>query len=57
MCRDCVNGAFVYWAPKQVRDRFKMPVNNGLKGSGDYGVVAFAACNDQTANGVVANNG
>jgi Phosphate-selective porin O and P len=50
-------GAFVYWAPKQVRDRFRMLVNDGLKGSGDYGVVAFGVYNGQTANRAEANNG
>ncbi len=50
-------GAFVYWAPVAVRERLKMLVNAGLKGSGDYGVVAFGVYNGQTANRVEANNG
>jgi hypothetical protein len=50
-------GAFVYWAPKRIRDRFRTLVNDGLKGSGDYGVVAFGVYNGQTANRAEANNG
>lgn len=43
-------GAFFYWAPDRIRKRFKMLVDSGLKGSGDYGVVALGAFNGQTAN-------
>nr|WP_315191375.1 porin [uncultured Flavobacterium sp.] len=43
-------GAFFYWAPSQVRERFAMLVKDGYKGSGDYGVLAFGAYNGQTAN-------
>lgn len=43
-------GAFFYYAPKKIRDRFKMLVDEGLKGSGDYGVFAFGVFNGQTAN-------
>ncbi|MEO8590904.1 MAG: porin [Flavobacteriales bacterium] len=49
-------GAFVYWAPKLVRDRFKMLVDDGLKGSGDYGVIAIGVFNGQTANRPEAND-
>jgi hypothetical protein len=43
-------GIFFYWAPKNIRDRFSMLVRDGLKGSGDYGVIGFGAYNGQTAN-------
>lgn len=43
-------GLFFYWAPERIRQRFKMLVDSGLKGSGDYGVVALGAFNGQTAN-------
>lgn len=43
-------GAFFYWAPSKIRDRFAMLVKDGYKGSGDYGVFAFGAYNGQTAN-------
>ncbi len=49
-------GIFFYWAPKRIRDRFKMLVDEGLKGSGDYGVLALGAFNGQTANRAEANN-
>ncbi|MBL8950364.1 MAG: porin [Myxococcaceae bacterium] len=43
-------GVFFYWAPAHIRARFKHLVDSGLKGSGDYGVVAVGAYNGQTAN-------
>ncbi len=43
-------GVFFYWAPEAIRKRFKRLVDDGLKGSGDYGVVALGAYNGQTAN-------
>ena len=49
-------GVFFYWAPKKIRDRFKMLVDDGLKGSGDYGVFALGAYNGQTANRPEAND-
>lgn len=49
-------GAYFMWAPKKVRDRFASLVSDGLKGSGDYGVLAIGAYNGQTANRVEANN-
>ena len=49
-------GAFLYWAPKKIRDRFKSLVDDGLKGSGDYGVFAIGAFNGQTANRTEAND-
>jgi len=49
-------GVFFYWAPKNIRTLFASLVNDGLKGSGDYGVFSFGAYNGQTANRVEANN-
>jgi hypothetical protein len=43
-------GVFAYWAPKEIRARFKHLVDSGLKGSGDYGVVGLGVYNGQTAN-------
>lgn len=43
-------GAFLYWEPKEVRALFKHLVDSGLKGSGDYGVLAFGVYNGQTLN-------
>ncbi|MCC3160796.1 OprO/OprP family phosphate-selective porin [Hymenobacter sp. 15J16-1T3B] len=50
-------GAFLYWAPVTVRRRFKALVDDGLKGSGDYGVLAFGVYNGQAANRPEQNNG
>ena len=49
-------GAFLYWAPTRIRKRFSDLVASNLKGSGDYGVVAFGAYNGQTANRRDLNN-
>ncbi|MBC6610812.1 porin [Hymenobacter sp. BT507] len=49
-------GAFVYWAPTAVRKRFSKLVKDGLKGSGDYGVVGVGVFNGQTANRPDLNN-
>jgi hypothetical protein len=43
-------GLFFYWAPKEIRARFKHLVDSGLKGSGDYGVVAIGTYNGQAVN-------
>jgi hypothetical protein len=43
-------GVFFYWAPAEVRKRFKFLVDSGLKGSGDYGVVGLGAYNGQNPN-------
>jgi phosphate-selective porin len=50
-------GVFFYWAPKATRTRLRSLVNDGLKGSGDYGVFALGAFNGQTANRPDGNNG
>ncbi len=49
-------GAIFYWAPEKIRKRFSSLVNDGLKGSGDYGVLGIGVFNGQTANKPEANN-
>jgi hypothetical protein len=49
-------GAFFYWAPAAVRKRFSNLVKDGLKGSGDYGVLGLGVFNGQTANRLEQNN-
>jgi hypothetical protein len=41
---------FFYAAPDKIRKRFKMLVDDNLKGSGDYGVLGLGVYNGQTAN-------
>lgn len=48
--------AFFYWAPEKIRKRFSYLVNEGFKGSGDYGVLGFGVFNGQTANRPEQNN-
>lgn len=43
-------GAYVMWAPAETRVLFKDLVKKGLKGSGDYGVVAFGLYGGQGPN-------
>jgi hypothetical protein len=49
-------GLFFYYAPKKVRELYSTLVNDGLKGSGDYGIVGFGLYNGQTANKPEINN-
>ncbi|WP_141593027.1 porin [Myxococcus sp. AB056] len=49
-------GVFFYWAPDEIRKRFKFLVDNNLKGSGDYGVVGLGVFNGQTANRAERND-
>jgi hypothetical protein len=49
-------GVFFYWAPEKTRKLFSTLVNEGLKGSGDYGVFGIGAYNGQTANQTERNN-
>lgn len=48
-------GVFFYWATKEKRNLFKKLVDNGLKGSGDYGLLGIGLYNGQTANRPEAN--
>ena len=43
-------GAFLYWAPRHIRQRLSDLTRKGLKGSGDYGVAALGVFNGQTNN-------
>lgn len=43
-------GAFVMWAPSEARSIFRDLVSQGLKGSGDYGVVAAGVYSGQGLN-------
>ncbi|MFC4872647.1 porin [Negadavirga shengliensis] len=49
-------GLMLYYAPKKIRERFRYLVSSGLKGSGDYGVLALGLYNGQTANQPEKNN-
>lgn len=48
--------AIFYWAPEATRKLFSSLVNEGYKGSGDYGVFGFGVYNGQTANRPEQNN-
>jgi hypothetical protein len=48
-------GIYLMYAPRHIRQRFKYLVDSGLKGSGDYGVLAVGAYNGQNANRPEAN--
>lgn len=49
-------GCFLYWAPKKYRDLFKSLTEEGLKGTGDYGLVGLGAYNGQSANRAESND-
>jgi hypothetical protein len=49
-------GAFMMWAPKDIRERYANLVRSGLKGSGDYGVLAVGAYSGQGPNRSDAND-
>lgn len=49
-------GAFLYWAPKKYRDLYKQLADEGLKGSGDYGLIGVGVYNGQTANRAESND-
>jgi hypothetical protein len=49
-------GVFFYWATKEKRELFKKLVDDGLKGSGDYGLLGLGIFNGQTANRSEVNN-
>jgi hypothetical protein len=48
--------AILYWAPSETREFFSKAASSKMKGSGDYGVLAFGAFNGQTANRPELNN-
>lgn len=43
-------GIFLYYAPTEIRERFRYLVESGLKGSGDYGMLGIGIYNGQGAN-------
>jgi len=43
-------GIYYMWAPYEIRERFKGLVSMGLRGSGDYGLVAIGAYGGQGLN-------
>lgn len=49
-------GVLAYWAPRHVRQRLKVLVDSGLKGSGDYGAFGVGVFNGQGANRPDAND-
>ena len=49
-------GVYLMYAPRHIRQRFRYLVESGLKGSGDYGVIAAGVYNGQNANRAEANN-
>ena len=49
-------GVYLMWAPAEIRERFRYLVSSGLKGSGDYGVVAIGGYNGQGINRVDQND-
>lgn len=49
-------GVFFYWAPEKTRKLFSSLVADGLKGSGDYGVIGIGTYNGQTPNKPDLNN-
>lgn len=49
-------GVFFYWATKEKRELFKKLVDDGYKGSGDYGLLGLGVYNGQTANQSERNN-
>ena len=49
-------GIFFMYCPKKVRELYSSFVNDGLKGSGDYGIFSFGLYNGQVANKPELNN-
>lgn len=50
-------GVFFYYAPKEIRERFRYLVSSGLKGSGDYGMFGLGVYNGQGPNAQDKNKG
>jgi Phosphate-selective porin O and P len=49
-------GVAYMWAPAEIRDRFRDLVRSGLKGSGDFGVLAAGVYNGQQLNKLELND-
>jgi hypothetical protein len=49
-------GVNFYYAPAKKRELFTRLINDGLKGSGDYGILGLGMYNGQTANRTEGNN-
>ena len=49
-------GVFFYYSPVSAQAKFKKTQTQTLKGTGDYGMLAFGVYNGQSANIVEANN-
>lgn len=41
-------GVFLYWTPEKFQERFDARAENGLKGTGDYGIVSFGVFQGQS---------
>lgn len=50
-------GIFFYYTPKEMRHLFRDLVKNNLKGTGDYGMLAFGVYNGQGVNQIELNKG
>ena len=50
-------GIFFYWAPQEKRQLYSRLSREGMKTSGDYGIVGFGVYNGQTANRPEQNEG
>ncbi len=49
-------GAFLYYTPRKIQERFKKLQNARFKGTGDYGIFGIGVYNGQTANRLSAND-
>jgi hypothetical protein len=49
-------GVFYYWTPEYAQDLFKEVLDEGLKGSGNYGVFGIGVYNGQGASRLERNN-
>lgn len=49
-------GIFYYYTPVKIQERFKYIIYEGLKGSGNYGILGIGVFNGQTANRQELNN-
>jgi hypothetical protein len=50
-------GAFLFWSPTSIRELAKQFVDDGLKGSGDFGALALGVYNGQGTNQLDRNQG